>query len=172
LKQNFVSLEHLQSHTDERLLRDSKNRKCPVTGSSVFETWQEEMKLLRPLPANLPPPFDLIRSCPVHSDCTIRFEGRTYTVPFQYVHRSVEVRGCNGFIQIVDRSDGHLLRQYPRNTVQLLLIDPTCYEGSSTAEVLAPKPLGRMAQRLSEIAALPVQQRSIQIYAALAEVSR
>lgn len=172
LKRNFDSLEQFQSHADERLLSDSKKRKCPVTGSTVLETWQEEIKLLRPLPANLPAPFDLIRTCPVHSDCTIRFEGRTYTVPFEYVHRRVEVRGCNGFIQIVDRGDGRMLRQYPRNTAELLLIDPTCYEGQSTAEVSAPKPLGRMAQRLSEIAALPVQQRSIEIYAAIAEVSR
>lgn len=172
LKQNFVSLEQLQSHTDERLLTDSKKRKCPVTGRSVFETWQEEIKLLRRLPVTLVQPFDLIRTCSVHNDCTIRFEGRTYTVPFEYVKRRVEVRGCSGFIQIVDRSEGRILRQYPRNTAELLLIDSTCYEGQSTAEVSAPKPLGRIAKRLIEIAALPVQQRSIEIYAALAEVAR
>lgn len=172
LKQKFVSLEQLQTHTDERLLADSRKRKCPVTGRSVFETWQEEIKLLRRLPETLVEPFDLIRTCSVHKDCTVRFEGRTYTVPFEYVERLVEVRGCHGFVQIVDRRDGRILRQYPRNTAELLLIDPTCYEGSSTAEVAAPKPLGRIARRLTEIAALPVQHRSIEIYAALAEVAR
>lgn len=172
LKQNFVSLEHLQSHTDERLLLDARNRKCPVTGRSVFDTWQDEIKLLRPLPATLPKPFDLIRTCPVHSDCTIRFEGRTYTVPFEYVHRSVEVRGCNGFIQIVDRHDGRIVRQYPRKTAELLIVDASCYEGESTDQVAAPRPLGRIARKLSEIAAMPVQQRSIEIYAAIAGVAR
>lgn len=171
-KQVFGSIGALQSHTDERLGRDAKHRKCPVTGKSVFETWQDEVKLLRPLPETLPQPFDLIRTCPVHKDCTIRFEGRTYTVPFEYVHRSVEVRGCNGFVQIVDRDDGQIVRQYPRRTKELLIVDPTCYEGTSTDTVSAPRPLGKMARKLQEIAAIPVQQRSIEIYAAVAEVAR
>ncbi len=162
----------MQAHTDQRLHGDAKNRQCPVTGKTVFATWQDEVKLLRPLPATLPEPFDLIRTCPVHKDCTIRFEGRTYTVPFEYVHRSVEVRGCNGFIQIVDRHDGQMVRQYPRQTAELLIVDPTYYEGDSTDQVAAPRPLGKMARKLSEIVALPVQQRSIDIYAAMVEVAR
>jgi hypothetical protein len=172
LKKNFVSLDHLQAHTDQRLSLDAKNRQCPVTGKSVFDTWQDEVKLLRPLPVNLPQPFDLIRTCAVHKDCTIRFEGRTYTVPFEHVYGSVEVRGCNGFIQIVDRANGRLIRQYPRQTKERLIVDPTCYEGGSTEQVAAPKPLGKMARKLSEIAALTVQQRSMEIYALVAEVAR
>ncbi len=54
LKRNFTSLADLQAHTDQRLDRDVKTRKCPVTGKSVLETWQDEAKLLRPLPATLP----------------------------------------------------------------------------------------------------------------------
>ena len=172
LKRNFTSLEDLQAHTDAALDRDSKTRQCPVTGKSVFETWQVETKLLRQLPATLPQPFDLIRTCAVHKDCTIRFEGRTYTVPFEHVHGQVEVRGCNGFIQIVDRGDGKIIRQYPRQTAQRLIVDPTCYDGKSTETVSAPKPLGKLARKLDEIAALPLEQRSIEIYAAVAEVAR
>ena len=172
LNQNFTSLEDLQQHTDQRLEQDSRKRQCPVTGTSVWETWREEMKLLRALPALLPQPFDLIRTCAVHKDSTIRFEGRTYTVPFKYAYGQVEVRGCNGFIQIVDRSDGEIVRQYPRQTQERLIVDATCYDGKSTQRVSAPKPLGKMARKLNEIAALPVQQRSIDIYAALAEVAR
>ena len=33
-------------------------------------------------------------------------------------------------------------------------------------------PLGRMGRRLQEIAALPVEQRPLDLYAALAEVAR
>lgn len=172
LKRDFDSLDALQLHTDERLQQDSLNRKCPVTGTSVDEAWQSERKLLRPLTANLPEPFDLIRSCSVHKDCTIRFEGRTYTVPFRYCGKSVEVRGCSGFIQIVDRSDGQIVKQYPRSTVEMLLVDPSCYEGSATPEVSAPLPLGRMARKLQEVATAPIVQRSIDIYAQLAEVAR
>ena len=172
LKRGFASLSDLQAHTDAGLDRDAKNRQCPVTGKSVFETWQAEVKLLRPLPALLPQPFDLIRTCPVHKDSTIRFEGRTYSVPFRYAFQSLEVRGCNGFIQIVDRHDGTIVKQYPRKTDELLLIDSACYEGKSTDRVSAPRPLGKLARRLKEISALPVQQRSIDIYAAVAEVTR
>ncbi len=172
LTQNFASIEELQAYTDRRLNEDAKTRQCPVTGKSVFDTWQDEAKLLRLLPATLPQPFDLIRTCAVHKDCTIRFEGRTYSVPFRYAYGHVEVRGCNGFIQIIDRHEGQIIKQYPRKTDQLLLIDATCYEGESTDRVAAPRPLGRMARKLNEIAALPVQNRSLETYAMLAEVAR
>jgi len=128
--------------------------------------------LLRPLPALLPEPFDLLRTCPVHKDATIRFEGRTYSVPFAYAYSAVEVRGCSGFLQVVDRKTGELLRQYPRGTQQRLFVDPSCYEGESAAEVAAPRPLGRMARKLADVAAAPVQMRSIEIYAQLAEAAR
>ena len=172
LKRDFASLADLQAHTDQRLDRDVKTRKCPVTGKSVLETWQDEAKLLRPLPATLPEPFDLIRTCAVHKDSTIRFEGRTYTVPFRYAYGSVEVRGCSGFIQIVDRKDGQVVKKYPRKTEQLLLVDPDCYEGQATLRLTTPRPLGKMARKLEEIAAMPVQQRSIDIYTQVAEVTR
>lgn len=172
LKRSFDSLDELQAHTDERLQRDANTRKCPITGTTVQEAWQAERELLRPLPATLPEPFDLIRTCEVYKDCTIRFEGRTYAVPFRYAYGTVEVRGCNGFIQIVDRKGGQVVQQYPRKTDQLLCIDAACYEGESTAEVERPRPLGRMARKLEALAALPVQQRSIDIYAQLSEVAR
>jgi transposase len=172
LMRRFDSLETLQRYTDEQLERDAQTRLCPVTGESVFATWQAERTLLRPLPALLPEPFDLLRTCPVHKDATIRFEGRTYTVPFAYAYSAVEVRGCSGFVQVVDRKTGEILRQYPRGTQQRLFVDPSCYEGASAAEVAAPRPLGRMARKLAEAAAAPVQMRSIEIYAQLAEAAR
>ncbi len=172
LSRRFASLDELQQYTDEQLRRDAHTRLCPVTGQSVFDTWQSERELLRPLPATLPEPFDLIRTCPVHKDATIRFEGRTYTVPFEYIHGTVEVRGCSGFLEVVDRKNGEILRKYPRGTDERLLIDPTCYEGDATDTVAAPRPLGRMSRRLNEIASTGVQFRSIDIYAQLAEVAR
>ena len=30
----------------------------------------------------------------VHKDCTIRFEGRTYSVPYRFANKSIEVHGC------------------------------------------------------------------------------
>jgi len=62
--------------------------------------------------------------------------------------------------------------KYPRRTAERILIDPSCYDGEGTAEVAAPKPLGRMAKRLLELAAEPVERRSMDFYAALAEVAR
>ena len=57
-------------------------------------------------------------------------------------------------------------------TAERILIDPACYDGPGTAEVLPPKPLGRMARKLEEITAMPVERRPVDLYAALAEVAR
>src|SRR6185437_6533620 len=119
-----------------------------------------------------PEPFDLVRTAPVHKDCTVHFEGRSYVVPFTYAGRDVEVRGCSGRVQIVDPQTAAVLISYPRYTQERVLIDQACYEGAGTAQVLPPKPLGRMARELHEIAALPVERRPVDLYAALAEVAR
>lgn len=168
----FSSLAELQAHTDRRLEAEAQRRICPATGKTVAESWAAEQALLRPLPEVLPEPFDLVRSCPVHGDCTIRFEGRSYVVPFAYAQGQVEARGCSGVVQVVDPKTGALLVSYPRGTAERILIDPGCYEGESTDRVAAPKPLGRMSRRIEELAALPVQLRSSDYYAELAEVAR
>lgn len=168
----FESLAHLQEWTDAKLLVLSKRRICPATGHSAAESWAGELPVLRRLPEILPEPFDLVKTCPVHKDCSIRFEGRTYIVPFRFVRLSVEARGCSGFIQILDRATGGIVAQYARGTMQRILIDECCYEGSATERVAAPKPLGRMARKLQELSALPVQLRPMDLYAALAEVAR
>ncbi|RUL85958.1 hypothetical protein TsocGM_17480 [Tautonia sociabilis] len=147
-------------------------RICPATGRTVAESWEAERPALRPLPALLPEPFDTVRTATVHKDCTVRFEGRGYVVPFAYVGCRVEVRGCSGTVQVLDPQTAAVLVSYPRHTAERVLIDPACYEGRGTDRVLPPKPLGRMARRLQEIAAMPVQSRPIDLYAALAEVAR
>jgi transposase len=171
LRERFNSLEHLQQYTDQRMIADANTRQCPVTGKSVAATWEDEKRLLRPLPATLPEPFDLIRQCPVHKDSTIRFEGRTYAVPFEYAYQAVEVRGASGVVQIVDRQSGAVVKQYPRHTDERLLVDQACYEGPSTALVAAPRPLGRIARRLEELATQGAPMRSIDFYAALASAA-
>lgn len=175
LSRVFSSLEELQVYTDETLQRDSVIRKCPITGNSVHETWLEERELLRPLPETMPAPFDLIKQAKVHKDCTIRFESRTYSVPYRYAHKSVEVRGCNGFIQISDPQSGNILKEYPRKTLKLLHIDQDCYEpnqceSSIDSDTPSPIPLGKIARRLEEIAATGVATRSIDFYAVLTQL--
>jgi hypothetical protein len=168
----FGSMSELQTYTDETLSRDSVCRKCPVTGQSVHATWLVERELLRPLPATMPLPFDLIKQAAVHKDCTVRFEGRTYSVPYRFANKTVEIRGCSGVIQIIDPASGTVEREYPRKTQELLLIDPSCYEPSpddvADHGVPRPLPLGRMARRLEEIAAQGVATRSIEFYAQIA----
>jgi len=169
-RRRFASLSELQAYTDLRLDEEARRRICPITGKSVFETWQAELTLLRGLPATLPAPFDLIQECAVHKDCTIRFEGHTYAVPFAYVGKKVEVRGESGTVQVTDRRTGQALVKYPRHTQALLQIDPRCYEGEATTDVMKPKPLGRLSRKLLELAAEPVQRRSIDYYVAVEEV--
>lgn len=171
-KRCFLSLEHVQEYTDGKVEAEAQQRICPATGQTVQASWEAEKAYLTAQPEVLPEPFDLVKSCAVYKDCTIRFEGRTYAVPFAYMGKLVEVRGCSGFVQVVDRKSGQVLVSYPRGTERRLLIDPRCYEGAETEEVQAPKPLGRLSRKLMELAAQPVQKRSLELYAELAEVAR
>ncbi|HHH31303.1 MAG TPA: IS21 family transposase, partial [Polyangiaceae bacterium] len=169
-REDWSSLEDLQAWTDEQVLASSKRRTCPVTGSSVFEAWQVEKERLGPIPLHWPEPFDLVQQRRVAKDATIRFEGRTYSVPFGLVGQVVEVHGCARTVQVV--RDGSVVAEHPRRTRSRLLVDPRHYEGPSTDEVEAPIPLGRMGKRLQEIYDLAPEQRPLDLYAALAEVSR
>lgn len=169
---HFDGLEALQAWTDADRAARAEMRICPATGHSVAVSWEAEKPRLRPLPELLPEPFDLVKTVPVHKDCMVHFEGRSYPVPFLYVGREVEVRGCSGRVQILDPQTARILRCYPRHTAERILIDESCYEGPGTAEVIPPRPLGRMAKKLQEIASLPVEQRPVDLYAALAEVAR
>jgi transposase len=168
----FDGLGGLQTWTDADRAARAIERICPVTGLSVAASWEAEKPFLRALPALLPEPFDTVKTAPVHKDCIVHFEGRSYAVPFLCVGREVEVRGCSDSVQILDPRTAVVLISYPRHTRERILIEPACYEGPGTAEVLPPKPLGRMARKLQEIAALPVERRPVDLYAALAEVAR
>jgi hypothetical protein len=65
-----------------------------------------------------------------------------------------------------------VVAEHPRHTAERIVLDPGHYDGPSTPRVTAPPPLGRMGQRLQEIAAMPVAHRPIDLYAALAGVAR
>jgi transposase len=169
---HFDGLAGLQSWIDADRATRAGTRICPPTGLSVAASWEAEKPFLRPLPASLPEPFDTVKTAPVHKDCIVHFEGRSYAVPFHCAGREVEVRGCSASVQILDPQAAVVLISYPRHTQKRLLIEPACYEGPGTAGVLPPKPLGRMARKLQEIAALPVERRPVDLYAALAEVAR
>ena len=49
----------------------------------------------------MPEPFDIAVTRRVGADCTVAFEGRTYSVPFALVGQRVEVRGCARHVQIL-----------------------------------------------------------------------
>lgn len=166
---HYDAIEHLQAASDRRIDHWSERAICPATGTRVQEAYEDERKHLAPLPI-LPEPFDTVVSRPVYRDCTVNFEGRQYTVPFALCEKFVEVRGCARTVQIF--YNGRVVREYPRHSQERILIDPTCYDGPSTAEAIAPKPLGKMSRKLAEIVAIPVEKRPLNLYAALAEVAR
>jgi len=171
-KRCFTDLAALQHWTDEKLRIASERRRCPATGTPVAAAWEAERHLLRPLPETLPEPFDVVISCLVHRDCMVHFEGHQYAIPFPYVDSHVDAHGCAGVVQFIDPDSGAIVRCYPRGTKELILIDPTCFEGKSTDRVIPPVPLGRMAKALEAIRTMNVEMRSVDIYAALAEVAR
>jgi len=84
--------------------------------------------------------------------------------------RRVEVRGCAEVVQVLH--DGQVVAEHPRHSRARLLLDPAHYEGPGDERVMPPVPLGKMGQRLQEIVLQPVEQRPLDLYAALAEVSR
>lgn len=146
----FASLEQLQGRTNQRVLARSRRLLCPVTGRSLFESWQREIGCLRPLPPTLPEPFDLEVSRQVDRDCLVGFEGRQYSVPFAWVERQVQVRGCGQEVRIYGQ--GELLASFPRGTDCRLLIEQSHYEGQeavlqpSGRRVIPPTPLGEQGK--------------------------
>lgn len=160
----------LQAWSDEHCERSARRRLCPVTGESVWETWQSERRLLTPLPETLPEPFDVVHTRRVGMDALVSFEGRQYSVPFAHVGRCVEVRGCANTVQVL--AANRIVAIHPRRSTARLLIDPAHYDGPPTERVMPPPPLGKMGQLLREIAAEPVVHRSIDLYAQLLEVAR
>lgn len=168
--QRFDGLAALQGWTDGDLDRWAHQRLCPATGETVAASWRAEQARLRPLPAVLPLAFDTAVTRPVQRDCTVSFEGRTYSVPFVLCGLRVEVRGCAEVVQVLH--DGHVVAEHPRHSRQRLLLDPAHYEGPGDERVAPPVPLGRLGQRLQAILAQEVEQRPLDLYAALAEVAR
>jgi hypothetical protein len=74
----------------------------------------------------------------------VSFESRRYSVPFAWVRRQVEIRGTAE--QVVILAEGQEIARHPRHTRHTLVLEPTHYEGTSTAAVSAPTPLGRRAR--------------------------
>jgi transposase len=165
----FNGLADLQQQTDAQLAASDAERLCPVTGRSVQQTFEAERPLLRPLPI-LPEPFDLALTRTVGRDCTVSFEGRCYSVPFLLCGLAVEVHGCAGVVQVWHQ--GQVVAQHPRHTPERLLIQPAHYDGPGDDRVAPPVPLGQMGKRLQQILETPVEQRPLDLYAALAEVAR
>ena len=165
----WESIAELQAWTDASLERSARARRCPATGTTVWEAWQAERGRLAPLPI-LPVPFDLVATRRVGTDALVAFEGRQYSVPFAYLGRQVEIRGGAGRVQVL--ADAAVIADHARHTPARLVIDPAHYEGPGTARVAAPTPLGRLGRRLQELAMLPVERRPLDLYAALAEVAR
>jgi transposase len=168
--QHFAGLAGLQAYSDADLDLWASQRLCPATGLSVQQTFTAEQSLLRPLPALLPLAYDVALTRTVQKDCTIHFEGRAYSVPFVLAGLQVEVHGCAEVVQVWHQ--GQVVAEHPRHSRQRLLLDPCHYEGPGDDRVMPPVPLGKMGQRLREILEMPVEQRPVDLYAALAEVRR
>jgi len=165
----FEGLEELQADTDARIARWAERAVCPATGQTVRASYEAERAFLAPLPL-LPEPFDVAVVRGVKPDCTLAFEGHHYSVPFRFAGQRLEVHGCATTVQIW--AEGQVVATHPRGTEQRVVLDPRHFEGEATEQVLAPPPLGRMGRRLAELAAMPVEQRPLDLYAALAGEAR
>ena len=166
-QERFDSLASLQQTTDARIRERADRLVCPVTGESIAHSWQEEQAHLYPLPVTWPTPFDVQVSRPVGRDGLVHFENRQYAVPFPFVGRTVEVRGCPQTVEIY--GDHQLLISYPRHTQSRLLIDQACYEGDATDRVDRPTPLGKIGQTVVLERSWEAPQRPMAMYAHLVD---
>jgi transposase len=164
----------LQQQTDEQLADAASRRLCPATAESVQQSFEAERRLLRSLPI-LPEPLDRVATRAVQCDCTVNFEGRSYSVPFVLAGLPVgasapEVRGCAALVPVWH--EGRVVAQHPRHTARRRLLEPGHYNGVGDERVAPPLPLGRRGQRLQEILEQPPEKRPLDLYAAWAELSR
>lgn len=159
----FSTLDSVQQASDERRVERTRKLVCPVSGLSQYDTWLNEISLLKPLPMTLPAPFDVQVSRVVGDDCLVNFEGRQYQVPFPLMRRTVEVRGCSGTVEIL--SDNRVVKTYPRATECRLLVDQSCYEGEGDERVRRPMPLGRIARSIVMERSWEAPVRPIEEYA-------
>ena len=67
---------------------------------------------------------------PVQRDCLVNFEGRSYSVPFVLVGKTVEVRGCAEVIQFFH--DGRMVAEHPRHTRERLLAQAHDFRATTT----------------------------------------
>lgn len=164
--ERFVTLQDANEAAQERLLALAKSRRNPVTGTTIFDAWQAEREVLRPLPIPLPEPFDVQVVRPVGRDGLVAFEGRRYLAPYPLVGRSVQVRGAPGRVLLI--ANGAVVHEYPRHTPAEVLVDDDCYEPGSdpvraaltalygdapppagVMRVLPPTPLGRVGRAIT-----------------------
>lgn len=135
----------------------------------MLEAHTLELPHLQPLPI-LPEPFEACVTRRVALDCTVQFEGRTYSVPFSLVGREVEVRGCARSVQVLH--DALIVATHPRGSRERIILDASHYDGPDTEHVRAPTPLGLMGRKLQQIAELEPERRPLDLYAALLEAAR
>ena len=144
-KDRFEDREDLQETSRLRILARSRKLLCPVTGKSIYDSWDLEKRHLKPLPLALPEPFDVQVLREVSRDCLVSFEGRRYSVPYTWTKRIVQVRGCTDTVEIW--GEGKLLCTF-RKTDCRLLIDQGHYEGTDSNTEKAPVPLGKIGREI------------------------
>jgi transposase len=170
LQHAWPSVAALQAALDERAAERHARERCPVTGTTIEAALAAERQVLQPVPA-MHEPFDCVVARRVGRDGLVAFESRRYSVPFAWITRMVEVRGTAQHVVML--ADGQEIARHPRRTAARLLLEPTHYEGPSTATVRAPTPLGRRARlQLSALPAPSALRRPLADYVALVDGQR
>ena len=165
---HWNDLTELQAWSDARAAARWAKRVCPATGASVADARRAELAALAPI-GLLPEPFDIAVTRRVNVDCTVNFESRAYSVPFRFVGQQVEVRGCHERVQVL--AGASIIALHPRHTAERIVLTREHFEGPATEAVLPPLPLGRLGEKLEEIARLTPESRRMDLYEALADAA-
>lgn len=109
----FHSLDDLNEQANSWCLGISADRRCPEnTKLTVGEAFVQEQPTLIALPDN---PFDTREHKPVKAQKTpyIRFDLNDYSVPHQYVQKTLTVNACLKTVRIIDGTE--LIAEHPRS---------------------------------------------------------
>lgn len=106
------SFEALNRHIRNELLKMRQTRTVPNTQKTIMEVFEEERKLLLPLPRY---PFDccVLVAAQASKESTVRFDGNRYSIPTRYARCKVHIKGYVDQVRIF--YEEQLIALHPRS---------------------------------------------------------
>jgi transposase len=97
----FDNIDHLNQQLQQWLIKVTDERKHQTEASlTVKQAWALERRVLRPIPAHLPPPTEEI-SATVSKTCYVQYDTNFYSVPTKFSGEDVVIIASHDDVQIM-----------------------------------------------------------------------